>query len=419
MQVKDKVKTKVPFRECRNFILQVRKFLTPPLPPPHSAVLSPSILGLVFGCLTVQETLACCHYVSKTWRKVKACWHKLDLLDFAPRYTDAQRLVYCEQIFQASELAQVCDVFLVAHPDVLFLCALRVPNLRALRLAGQDATLGSILVFPRLRVLDLAQCGLVNSEELEYLCLLPELRELDLSNHSFRKQASRHLEKLSALEILHLLVGELDLDQIKFGNFSSLHWLALDGCLDTDLVHPTLIGALRQLEVRCDGISDAGVAHLKMLVSLTHLELTFAHRITDLGLGHLSGLSALQHLTFTGSRQVTDEGLKSLTGLVALQYLDLSFSRKLTGTGLIHLSQMQVLGTLYLFDCDKLTNLESMPLLPALKRLNLGECYNLTDASLSSLCACLALHWLLLPGCEEFKGERLQLVLTELSNARD
>ena len=66
-------------------------------------------------------------------------------------------------------------------------------------------------------------------------------------------------------------------------------------------------------------VTDAGLAHLKGLPSLTTLDLRRT-QITDAGLEHLKGLTNLQHLLLSGT-QVTDAGLKHLEGLTTLQFV--------------------------------------------------------------------------------------------------
>ena len=92
------------------------------------------------------------------------------------------------------------------------------------------------------------------------------------------------------------------------------------------------IGHLSRFErLRLSGssVSDAGVVHLKGLVSLTKLDLS-STRVSDAGLVHLKGLGSLRHLDLRHT-QVSDAGLDHLEGLAGLGASSSAALTSLTG----------------------------------------------------------------------------------------
>ncbi|MDA7527666.1 hypothetical protein N8590_01620 [bacterium] len=72
-------------------------------------------------------------------------------------------------------------------------------------------------------------------------------------------------------------------------------------------------------------LTDAGLAHLRGLTSLTTLNLS-SDKITDAGLAHLKGLTNLTTLNLSGTK-ITDAGLVHLKGLANLTWLKLISTR--------------------------------------------------------------------------------------------
>jgi len=82
------------------------------------------------------------------------------------------------------------------------------------------------------------------------------------------------------------------------------------------------------VDLRGNGVTDAGVVHLQGLSQLQHLSL-WDTQVTDAGLMHLQGLTQLRSLDL-------DPGLERLKGLTQLRILDLS-GTQVADAGLVHL----------------------------------------------------------------------------------
>ena len=87
------------------------------------------------------------------------------------------------------------------------------------------------------------------------------------------------------------------------------------------------MSTLEQIEFyECNGITDAGLAHLKNLTNLNYLNL-YGTAVTDSGLEHLKGLRKLKHL-YVWQTKVTEAGVKNLKA--ALPGLEISTGTELT-----------------------------------------------------------------------------------------
>ena len=101
--------------------------------------------------------------------------------------------------------------------------------------------------------------------------------------------------------------------------------------------------SLRELQVP-RSIGDEGLAHLKGLTELQHLNLRGASGVTDAGLVHLEGMTKLDSLILDFTT-ITDAGLEHLATLPSLRFLSLRNTRA-TGSGLVHLKGSRKLASL-------------------------------------------------------------------------
>jgi hypothetical protein len=88
---------------------------------------------------------------------------------------------------------------------------------------------------------------------------------------------------------------------------------------------------LASLDLSETPIGDAGVAHLREMLSLEHIDL-WSTNITGAALESLSALKNLKRLSLENTR-ITDAGLPHLEPLVALEYLNLT-KTGISGEGL-------------------------------------------------------------------------------------
>jgi hypothetical protein len=155
---------------------------------------------------------------------------------------------------------------------------------------------------------------------------------------------------------------------------------------DEDLY--ALVAELKQHSIpglsllRCDQITDAGLANLKELKGLTRLDLSSTN-ITDAGLAHLKELKGLTTLNLGGT-QINGDGLAHLKELKGLTTLGLDDTR-ITDAGLAHLKELKGLTKLGLVG-TQITDagLANLKELKGLTELRLGFT-QISDAGLKEL----------------------------------
>lgn len=168
---------------------------------------------------------------------------------------------------------------------------------------------------------------------------------------------------------------------------------------DLDKPNESLAGLVRLWEfpnlrslVLGQGVSDAGLAHLRGLGSLEQLELDYSFEITDSGLEHISALTGLRELVLE-SDQVTDAGLERLLVLTGLEHLGLGLE-KITDDGLKRLRKLGQLKHLDLWYCEQITDagFENIGKLTGLQHLGLQGCEQITDSGLKHILALTSLR---------------------------
>jgi hypothetical protein len=103
---------------------------------------------------------------------------------------------------------------------------------------------------------------------------------------------------------------------------------------------------LESLELRSTGVTDAGLKHLKGLMSLKDLNLSYT-QVTNAGIMSLQVVENLRTLGLNGT-QITDDGLQILEGSMRLEELFLN-DTQITNAGLghlKHLTQLKVLSVI-------------------------------------------------------------------------
>lgn len=113
------------------------------------------------------------------------------------------------------------------------------------------------------------------------------------------------------------------------------------------------IDRVRHLDLYSMGITDADLAHLRVLTSLSSLDLRET-QIAGEGLVHLRDLPDLTTLSLAYCKQLTGAGLASLRFLTGLTSLDLS-QATITDASLAYLADLTSLTVLELFGCNQLT----------------------------------------------------------------
>jgi len=138
---------------------------------------------------------------------------------------------------------------------------------------------------------------------------------------------------------------------------------------DAGLEHLKGLMSLTALDLSDTQVGDGGLEHLKGSKSLTVLDLSRT-QVTDAGLEHLEGLMSLTSL-YLSDTQVGDGGLEHLKGSKSLMVLDLS-ETQVTSAGLEHLKGLMSLRRLVLWGTQVTdTGLESLKELASLMSLDL------------------------------------------------
>jgi hypothetical protein len=182
---------------------------------------------------------------------------------------------------------------------------------------------------------------------------LTNLRTLELGYTHVTDAGLAHLKTLTGLQYLSLVwtpVGDAGLAHLETLPNLSLLYLGGTKVGDTGLRHlekQTNRERFDHLDLSDTLVSNAGLAHLKPLTSLTYLWLGNT-QVTDAGLEQLKPLTNLQLLYLNGTK-VGNTGLAQLSGLTGLRELGLG-STQVGENGLPHLKTLTNLTTLDLSD---------------------------------------------------------------------
>jgi hypothetical protein len=170
-----------------------------------------------------------------------------------------------------------------------------------------------------------------------------------------------------------------------------------------DLAHLRQLQHLEELSLGGEYITDAGLAHLRVILPLRRLRLISCANITDDGLAHLHQLP-LEHFALVGGAKgykslITDVGFQHISQLPRLRVLELC-CMSIPGAGLVYF-QTSALEWLSLRMC-RFTPRIGFPLLQyntKLHILDLMNCKFLTDADLQHINT-LHIHYLCLTNCK-------------------
>ncbi len=194
----------------------------------------------------------------------------------------------------------------------------------------------------------------ITGKGLSYIKDFRSLNELHLGSDILRNDDLVHLEGLSSLEALHLIVPITDEGLSHLTGLTSLRELSL---LCTYINGPGLaylaqLPSLRFLELRGSGApSDAfrsrSLRYLENVTSLRGLMLFSFSNITDAAMPHLAKLTWLEELTFLWITGITDTGMPYMKQLTSLKKLNLQ-NINVTDRGLAHLRALKSLEDLTL-----------------------------------------------------------------------
>lgn len=200
-----------------------------------------------------------------------------------------------------------------------------VPNLIGLRLSRTSIT-GAGLV--HLRGLPLEGLHLANTKisesGIQAIGEFHDLIALDLSFTAINNDALKPLQKLKNLQYLYMISAAADseLEHLKELQLKEL-WMETSPITDAGLAHLEGMASLTHLGLKQTKVTDAGLTHLKGLKQLIRLDLP--SQVTDAGLEHISGLPQLREISLERA-PITGSGLKHLAGLPELEKLDLRWT---------------------------------------------------------------------------------------------
>jgi hypothetical protein len=225
--------------------------------------------------------------------------------------------------------AQVVSAQVVSGTELAHLEGL--PQLEELDLAAADVTdrdLKRLVLFTRLRKLDLSNFGVSNEGLWKQLAALTRLEELRLAMTPIGDDDLRHFKGLTQLRVLDLgnsgvcgaglkhLQGLAQLQELCLAGSGG----AFVGSGETRLKYLKGLTRLEKLDLSGTVIREEDLEHLKGLTQLRELNLAKTS-VTDEGLDHLKRLRGLQVLDLRGT-QVTGDGVQRLKGLMPRQDIE-------------------------------------------------------------------------------------------------
>jgi len=231
-----------------------------------------------------------------------------------------------------------------------------------------------------------------SDDDVVALGSLPNLRGVTLSLSQGMDEAIAVLTRLPDIRELDLIChGATDAGVRLLNYFPKLEKLTLRGNAYTDagLASVGDLKRLRELHLSSSLITDDGLVFLGKLTELRTLSLYCGESVTDAGLSQLQYLYNLENLVIS-CPLMTAEGLSYLTHLKLLKRLNLSMHQGLTGSGIAPIKYLRQLVELKINDQNREkflddTGMASIGQLVNLRKLELLNVHNITDAGLSQL----------------------------------
>lgn len=240
-----------------------------------------------------------------------------------------------------------------------------LPQLKAMYVCGNELTDAGMAMLPRLRSLEELYIGggRITNAGLAHLAKLPALHYLSLwgNEKSLGRRITddglRHIREIPALKTLVLPSIITDAGVAHLAGHPTLENLSLYNTQITNQGLPYLasLPSLRKLNLRNRDadprnppITDAGLAHLKRIKTLEHLDLP-NFGFTDAGLADLGELTNLKYLWIgcRGNSPFTDAGMKHVAKLHALESLSIN-AKNLSDEGVACIASLSRLRSLLL-----------------------------------------------------------------------
>ena len=138
-----------------------------------------------------------------------------------------------------------------------------------------------------------------------------EWRELDRGPGIF------HIPAATQVVVRIRTIGNKDLETLarEISSCPAVTFLNLSenrNIMDDGMEVFSTLSQLTGLNLSSCSITDSGLAHLKNLIHLQHLNLAFCNRITDVGLRHLHKLTTITYLDLQGCVKISQGGVSKL-----------------------------------------------------------------------------------------------------------
>lgn len=159
-------------------------------------------------------------------------------------------------------------------------------------------------------------------------------------------EAVRNLPQLRELRVKGQDVTDAGMENIKgLRRLECLRFWGASQLSDASMENVGELTRLRHLDLNLSAVTDTGLERLRRLSQLENLEVQ-GTRVTDASLIHLAGMRRLRELNLEGT-SVTDAGLQYLEGFTELEDLNLQ-NTKVTDAALVHLEKLHALRKLWL-----------------------------------------------------------------------
>ena len=246
------------------------------------------------------------------------------------------------------------------------------------------------------KLADLRFLHIRDSESLQQLPVLPELRGLSVKDSAHCARSWSSLQNLCTLDLTGTDIVDSELQMItQLTNLSDLQLNWCDLLTDTGFMALKVCIQLTALSVSNTGCGDRGVQGIVELSRLQRLVLMGCHRVSTSGVALLSTLNALQDLDFSVSASLHDASMAEVGRLTNLKALDVNGSTLLSNMGYHCLGSLLLLTRLDLSDCAAVDDeiiLRCIVSMVSLVLLSLDGCTALTRQGLSRLSKLLKLR---------------------------
>lgn len=270
---------------------------------------------------------------------------------------------------------------------------------RMLSLDLNDAQASALSEIDTLEEVSIQECDAITGSCLAEIAALPNLKSLRILLTPVSDASLAHISQAAGLEQLKLTNVPVTDEGLAFlADCQKLQDVQLTNLEISDqaLKHVATLAQLESLTLwNCPQINGSGLDDLSGLSLLTRLDITGTSILTN-GAVHLAGHPQLTELNFD-PEECTDEVAATLSQITALERLVLA-GAPITDEGLARVSELAFLNVLELAGCQGITvpGLRALEGHPALQKLDLSHCRNMSDECIAPLSTISGLNTVLL-----------------------